>query len=327
MKVQELRELLSSADRVLLEKAFVESYKQFTKNKKEEVDQIIQDVLTGKDPKKEKKSVPVSFEALKAEITEFLGNAYAQNYFAPNQVIPKNQRSKWRFLVKNYVKELSKIPQESENYEESARLLTKLYLLICYACHYYIFSTENPFRSIGWEQQELFQLIVKKVFGLGYTRKNISDLLLYAATDKVSRESLPVMQEMVLLSELKTADVKYMAVEEAKKLIDERTEKLRTMGKYGSQRYELQEEVNNLCDMILMIQTSLAETESGVPYYFKTYVESDKEITLYHALDIMDWMEENEQWLYIYEYGIKKKIHPREELASEYNQRKESLRS
>lgn len=41
MKVQELRELLKTADRELLEKAFVESYKQFSKGKKEEVDQII----------------------------------------------------------------------------------------------------------------------------------------------------------------------------------------------------------------------------------------------------------------------------------------------
>lgn len=32
MKVQELRDLLKTADRALLEKAFTESYKQFTKS-------------------------------------------------------------------------------------------------------------------------------------------------------------------------------------------------------------------------------------------------------------------------------------------------------
>ena len=35
MKVQELRQLLADADRKLMEKAFVESYKQFPKAKKD----------------------------------------------------------------------------------------------------------------------------------------------------------------------------------------------------------------------------------------------------------------------------------------------------
>ena len=44
MKVQELRQVLSKADRSLLEKAFVESYKNFPKRQKEEIDQIIKDI-------------------------------------------------------------------------------------------------------------------------------------------------------------------------------------------------------------------------------------------------------------------------------------------
>ena len=50
-----------------------------------------------------------------------------------------------------------------------------------------------------------------------YSEENISKLLLLAATGGLSRESLYVYQELVLLGELKTADVKYMAIEEAKK--------------------------------------------------------------------------------------------------------------
>lgn len=45
MKVQELRQLLSTADRARLEKAFVESYKKFSKQQKEEVALIIGDIL------------------------------------------------------------------------------------------------------------------------------------------------------------------------------------------------------------------------------------------------------------------------------------------
>ena len=59
MKVQELRQLLSTADRALLEKAFVESYKHFSKNQKEEVDLVINGVLEGKEEPKSYTGEPV----------------------------------------------------------------------------------------------------------------------------------------------------------------------------------------------------------------------------------------------------------------------------
>ena len=94
---------------IKLEKAFAESYKQFTKRQKEEVDLLIRDIFEGKEISKAVKQRVVNFDALELEITIFLQNACAQNYFAPNRTIPKNQRLKWRFLVKNYIKELMKI--------------------------------------------------------------------------------------------------------------------------------------------------------------------------------------------------------------------------
>lgn len=48
------------------------------------------------------------------------------------------------------------------------------------------------------------------------------------------------------MPELKTSDVKHMAIEEAQKLIDER-KKLKGLKKYDSNRYYLEEEINNLC--------------------------------------------------------------------------------
>ncbi len=56
----------------------------------------------------------MDFNRLEDEITQFLSNAYAQNYLIPNKVIPKSQRSKWRFMVKKYIKELEKISTEDE---------------------------------------------------------------------------------------------------------------------------------------------------------------------------------------------------------------------
>ena len=46
MKVQELRQMLSGAERSLVEKAFVESYKQLKKYQKEEADYLIRTILS-----------------------------------------------------------------------------------------------------------------------------------------------------------------------------------------------------------------------------------------------------------------------------------------
>lgn len=323
MKVQELRQVLSKADRSLLEKAFVESYKKFPKRQKEEIDQIITDILEGKDTSASaKKNSPVNFDELKGQITFFIENAYAQNYFAPNRIIPKSQRPKWRFMVKNFIKELQKVSADGENYQESVKLLTDLYRLICYACNYYLFSTDDPFRSIGWEQSAFFQLVVKKTFGDGYSREKISALLLYAVTGGLSRESLYIFQEMVLLMELKTSDVKYMVIEEAKKLVETQEVKLSGLGKYDDKRYYLETAINELCNMILITSIDLAEPEEGIAYYFKKCRKSSQEIVLYRALDVVNQMEgDNRLWLDVYRYGLKKKIKPRESLVEEYKRR------
>lgn len=139
MKVQELRQLLSGVDRTLLEKAFVESYKQFSKAKKEKVDLLIQEILEGKEVKKTDKNAVLDFDAFEQEVLDFIANAKAQNYLAPNRIIPKNQRSKWRFLVKNYIKALDKIQLEDPNYDRAVILLEAIYKLMCHGCNYYIF--------------------------------------------------------------------------------------------------------------------------------------------------------------------------------------------
>ena len=322
MKVQELRELLKAADREFLEKAFVESYKHFTKNQKEEADQIIKDILSGINPNKAKKKAEIPFESLKQEITVFIENARAQNYLFPNRIIPKNQRSKWRFLVKNYLKELEKVSQENENYGEAVNLLIELYRLISDACSYDFFSTDDAFRSIGWKQEDFFRLVVKGVLGTGYTRENISNLIIYASTDGLSAESLHENQQIVLLSELKTTDAKYIALEEAKKLVEENAEKHNELKKYDRQKYVLEDKISNFSDMVLMIHIVLAELEEGISYYFKVNKEWQKEIILYRALCLAEWLNEDDSWLQIYEYGIRKKIKPREELVREYQERK-----
>ena len=321
MKVQELRQLLATSDRGHLEKAFVEMYKQFRKGQKEELDQMMVNILEGK-AVEGKTGSNVSFEELEKQIRVFLENAHLNNYIMPNRTIPKAQRPKWRFMVKNFIKELGEIPLESEDYAKAVKLLTDLYCLICKACNYYIFSTEDAFRSIGWEQPELFELVVTKTFAAGYSRENISQLLLYATTNGLSRESLPIQQEFVLLSGLKTSDVKNIAIEEAKKLVEGRMGKLAELGKYDDRKYNIKDGVNELCTMILAISITLAEFEKGVEYYFKYSQNLNNEVTLYCALDLIELMGKDELWVRTYEYGVKKKIKPRESLVRKYEELK-----
>lgn len=322
MKVQELRDLLRASDRACLEKAFVECYKELRKGQKEEVDPVITDILKGMETSRKKAEAPADFNALKEQITVFIENAYAQNYFAPNRIIPKSQRPKWRFLVKNFIKELEKIPPEDSNHSQAVKLLTDLYCLICEACNYYLFSTDDPFRSIGWEQPKFFELVVGKNFANGYPREDISRLLLCAVTGGLSRESLHIMQEIVFLNGLKTSDVKYIAIEEADKLVKETMPVLQGLKEYDNKRYDLKEKINELCRMILMLTISLSEPEKGIEYYFKNSQESRREITLYSALDTVRWIGDDGLWIQVYEYGIKKKIKPRDSLRVAYEAKK-----
>ncbi|MDE7311172.1 MAG: hypothetical protein K2N87_06050 [Eubacterium sp.] len=322
MKVQELRELLRSADRPLLEKAFTEIYKQFRKNQKEDIDQIIQNILSGKETEKAKPVSALDFDKLEQEILFFLENAYAQNYFVPNRTIPKNQRPKWRFLLKNYLKELEKIPVENENYGKSVELMTKLYTMLCDACCQYLFSTEDPFRSIGWQQQDLFQVLVKKTFAAGYTRENISALLQLAVCDGLSMESMHIDQETAFVWALKTADAKYMALEEAKKLAEEKKLALAEPGLHSNRQYTFEEAINHLCEIILLISIALAEPDTGIKYFFKNFRKPTKEVVLYYALDLIDLAEDDALWIKVYEDGTRRKIKPRESLQQAYLEKK-----
>ena len=122
--------------------------------------------------------------------------------------------------------------------------------------------------------------------------------------------------------ELKTSDVKYMVIEEAKKLVETQEVKLSGLGKYDGKRYYLETAINELCNMILITSIDLAEPEEGIAYYFKKCRKSSQEIVLYRALDVVNQMEgDNRLWLDVYRYGLKKKIKPRECLVEEYKRR------
>ena len=125
----------------------------------------------------------------------------------------------------------------------------------------------------------------------------------------------------MLLDELKGSDMKQMAAEEARKLVESKSVQPDKGKRSSYYEYEVSEAVNNLCDMYLMLMVQLYEPEQGIKYYFEHYKGTNREITLFRALRVADWMEEDELWLKIYKYGLAKKIKPRQDLQAQYRER------
>ena len=102
------------------------------KSKKEsEADQLIENIISGKaitQASNKKKAPVIEFSGLKYQIELFLEYVDNGYYFAPNRVVPKAQRSKWRFEVKNFIKMINEIPADGEHGAESALLLTGDYI-------------------------------------------------------------------------------------------------------------------------------------------------------------------------------------------------------
>ncbi|MCM1373685.1 MAG: hypothetical protein NC245_01175 [Muribaculum sp.] len=106
------------------------------------------------------------------------------------------------------------------------------------------------------------------------------------------RECLDIQQEVVLFKALKTSDVKYMAIEE-------------------------------LCSMVLLLTIALAELETGVKYFYEHSKNMDREITLYHALELVEWVGTDKLWIEVYRYGLAQKIVPRSNLQEQYKKKQE----
>lgn len=123
MKVGELREKLAKLKKEEVTKLAVEFYKLVPKSKKEDYD------LDGliNNPQKKKKTQSkdqVSLETLQQDINTFITNAKNQYYLSSNRIVPKKERSTWRFKVKRWYKELIKTNRRDSDLSLQAQLLT-----------------------------------------------------------------------------------------------------------------------------------------------------------------------------------------------------------
>jgi len=326
MKVDELRSVLSAYDAETLKEIIVMLYKTIPKGKKESdgLDEVIKDYSKEK-VKEQKKPQTVDFPSLEYEIEQFIEYANMQYYLAPNRIISKAKRSKWRFEVKRFIKSLLDI--RYENCEKAAGLLARIYEMLSYACNYYIFSTENPFSAVGYEQPELLRLTIGKILFCGVDQASVREAVFLTLDSNVDRETLHIQLIYVLLSALKTPEAKETALEQCEAFYRDydafqaAKECFRYSTRYDEYRKNMQ--MNCGVELYLIIKISLYEYDDGIKYFWENYIEEKKEISLYVLLTyyLSDDGLEN-LWIREYERAVAKKVKPREQLREEYELRK-----
>jgi len=324
MLISEVRKILGKYNEEELRVLVSEMYKAIPKKVKgdREIDKMIENITEYKKDtqNKSKKISHMDFDTLRSQVDEFIEFAYLQYYFAPNNVIHKKERPKWRFKVKGFIKQLQDVPLYTENSEEATDLLKKLYEMLCYGCSYYIFNTTDTFRSVGIEQVELLDIIIKRKLSSGSSNENIKYCVKLTIDNDYSFNTIYSDLRRVLISNLNTIDCKEIAIEECKLHLEEIITKARVNGKRKSSNYDYktEERVNNTVETVFVLMIQLCEYDKAVNYFIKNYKESDKKITYYCLLNIIEEYELKDIWLSVYEKGKKEGVNLSKRIEDNY---------
>ncbi len=326
MLLSEIREQLKKYNEEDLRLLVAEMYKSIPKRVREDkdIDTLVQDVRAyisiGKiDKTKDSKK---SINELKQEIEIFIDYAYKQYYFAPNNFVHKKERPKWRFKVKAYIKELQEAPIHSAEGKIATTLLQNIYKMLSYACAYYIFNTDNPFRSVGIEQTLLLNIVIARTLGNGANNESLKSAIELVINSAVDRETLHSSLITILVMNLRTSDSRVIAIEQCK-LIKKELEKPKPVSSkktWGSDSYdyEQKEKINNLVEMVFRIYMELCEYDEAIRYFNKNYYNRVLEVSLYVLLRLLHEYELKEHWLREYDMGVKKGLEIREKLRKTY---------
>ncbi len=325
MKIQEFRDKIKQCKKEDVEKIAAELYKMLPKSKKEsEADQLIEDIISGKaitQASNKKKAPVIEFSGLKYQIELFLEYVDNGYYFAPNRVVPKAKRSKWRFEVKNFIKMINEIPADGEHGAESALLLRGIYKRLAYGCGYYTFTSEDPFQSIGIRQPDFYSMLVSRTFASGFTDENLKNMLEDATLVFTDLNSLHIELEVIYVAAIPTSDLKYKVIEYIKEYVLKYETSLKLdKKKHSNNTYWTKEHIEELCRTMLLISLSLCEPDKAISYFWKHVREKNKEVILFKMLYTIGSYDNYKLWIRVYEDALKKGIVPRESLEEKYRE-------
>lgn len=309
MKVDELREIIKKYSEEEKGKIIVELYKRIPKNIKEEYS--IDEYIKNANKKIEKESKNITIERLEKEVNFFIECANADLYASPNKIIPKSERSKWRFKVKTFYKQLNSFLPQSEEGKKATELLSDLFGILSFGTNYLTFSSWNTFGAVQVSQSEFLRNIAERRLSNGITEENVKHC---AQLLNVKYDPQEYHRNLIYAfkSCLKTPDARYMAIESLKEQVEIWNEKYQKNNKY-----EYEEYVNCFVECIIHIYFDLYEIKNGITYFNKKYIPINKEVREYILLSILEEFGFVKEWIEEYEKHLGK-IAYRDELKEKY---------
>lgn len=325
MKTNELKELVKQCDSKKIEKIVSSIYRKVPKGKKDELDEEIFSIVNDSVIKKVVKEKS-DFNSLKEEVETFLFNAYERNYFIPNRIITKKNRSNWRFKVINFIKSLQNIEADDENYDEANYLLLGLFDVLSYACAFYTFITRDPFSSAGIRQCDFYKLLVKRFFKKEKNDETITKLIERATSCFLDDDALHIFMIYILIGAMQN-EKELLYLKNLTKEIFQKGGFDISKYKTSSEHYYKSESDNNLLLLVYCISLELNDPFSEIDFFMDNYKNSDLEIGLYVLLNSINYDESDEDWIKVYDYITNKyEIDVRDSLKEEYIERKRNIK-
>jgi hypothetical protein len=317
MKISELRALLDQTSPEDMKRILVEIYRALPKKTRENlaIDELLTNPATARAGAKHPKGLAHSVQIydLESEIEEFLSDAYAQNYFAPNCFVPKSQRPKWRFKVKRFFNEINAAVAQPGSVEKASDLLEKLYQMLCYACDFVLFSAYDPFQSVGIAQTEFLDA----VFGLQAEHLELAKFIdhgLHLIRDsRLNRYTLGSNLAQVLVDRLRTPESLELAIERAAQLHS------RPDPEPGLKReYFRSDGLNRLAEFGFLAYVKLSDYDKAIDFFKIYYAEGNSEISLFVLLQWLRSLHREDLWQREYEKAAQAGIKPRDSLLGAY---------
>lgn len=309
MKVKEIRYELSKHDRNTLEDIIIELYKRMPKSKKEEYN--IDDFITNPIKEAKKEIMPISFNQLKEEIKYFLDCVDNEYYSSPNRIISKEERSKWRFKVRRYIKELNKIDINNPFYEDATLLLIELYKRLSKGSHYLLFSNWETFKATSISQDDFYDLIIKRILINDYTKEDVIECLNLLEVPKDPYASSCDMFDNFTSNISKNK-------EEVISLLKDKINILKKEIKISKDStYEKEDMIDNFMICIMDLYFSLDKIDVGIKYFKENYIHYDEEVRMYIILEKLEKYELYTYWIKLYEEN---KVNYRRFLVEKYNE-------
>lgn len=290
MKVGELREKLANYKKEELIKIAAEFYKQLPKAKKEALQNLIENPAAK--PTSVRKA-GLTLAELKDETEVFILNAKEGNYIKPNQMVPKKDRSKWRFLVKQLYKALSKHNRPDKDLGLQVQLLSGLYGVLCQAESLSYFTTQSPFNSVGINKDQFFEsilfLIELNEGKAAVVDKGIDLMYAHSFGGYSEYKSLQAAFEEFLT----IPDLKYQAIEKATQLLKINgfaPPKKNAKKSYYSYKREgkiKENKNNNLTTLGFAMHLSLFEYDEAIAFFHQHYYADQEDVKLYVLVKLL----------------------------------------